>query len=99
MVAEPPFDDAISYWDEPTYAQEKYVGPFTSGKYFLVQVKWTISNIIKFCGLLNLVSIFSFMVLLCFIVYLYRRKKDSGINDWLLLLTTIIYPSGYLLIF
>lgn len=34
MVAEPPFADATSHWDEPTYAQEKYVGPFTSGKYF-----------------------------------------------------------------
>ncbi|MES2893997.1 MAG: hypothetical protein V4725_18400 [Bacteroidota bacterium] len=99
MVAEPPFVDATSYWDEPTYAQEKYVGPFTSGKFFLVQVKWTISNIIKFFGLLNLISICAVTILLCFIVLLYRRKKDHEDNDWLLLLTTLLYPSGYILIF
>ena len=99
MVAEPPFADATSYWDEPTYAQEKYIGPFTSGKYFLMQVKWTISNTIKFFGLLNLISISAFTILFCFIIYLYRRKKDHEVNDWLLLLTTFLYPSGYILIF
>ncbi|MEO6230982.1 MAG: hypothetical protein ABJB11_03510 [Ferruginibacter sp.] len=99
MVAEPPFADATSYWDEPTYAQEKYVSPFTSFKYFLKQVKWTISNTIKFCGLLNLISIFSFVVLLGFIAYTYSRKKLTEGNEWLLLITTILYPSGYLLIF
>jgi hypothetical protein len=99
MVAEPPFADATSYWDDPTYAQEKYVGPLTSGKYFLKEIKLFISTTIKFFGLLNLVSIFSFLIFFCFIVYLYRKKREHETNDWLLLLTTLIYPSGYLLIF
>jgi hypothetical protein len=99
LVAEPPFTDATSYWDEPTYAQEKFVGPFTSVKFFFTQVKWTISNTIKFFSLLNLVSVFAFMTVICFIVYLYRRKKDDSVNNWLLLLTSLLYPLGYLLIF
>lgn len=99
IVAEPPFADATSYWDEPTYTQEKYVGPFTSFKYFLRQVKLTISNTIKFCGLLNLISICSFVILLGFIAYTYSRKKLTEGNEWLLLITTVLYPSGYLLIF
>ncbi|MEO6720267.1 MAG: hypothetical protein ABIN67_07860 [Ferruginibacter sp.] len=99
MVAEPPYLDATSYWDDPTYAQEKYVGPFTSGKYFLKEIKLFISTTIKFCALLNLISIFSFLILCCFIIFLYRKKKDHDTNNWLLLLTTLLYPSGYLLIF
>ena len=99
MVAELPYPDATSYWDEPTYAQEKFIGPFTSGKYFLKEIKLVISNTIKFCSLLNLISIFSFLIFCCFIIYLYRKRKDNDTNSWLLLLTTILYPSGYLLIF
>ncbi len=99
MVVPPPFADATSHWDEPTYAQEKFIGPFTSRKYFLQQIKLAISNVIKFSGMLNTLSICSFMTLCCFIIYLYRRKKDTGANDWLIMITTLLYPAGYILIY
>lgn len=99
MVAEPPYTDATSYWDEPTYSQEKYVGPFTSVRYFLIQIKWTISNTIKFLGLLNQITVFVYLVLFSFLFYLYRQKTGGHYNEKLLLLTTLLYPSGYLLIF
>lgn len=99
MVAEPPFPDATSYWDEPTYSQEKYVGPFTSVGFFLKQIKLTISNSIKFSGLLNQVTIFVYVILVGFLFYLYRKKRDWPVNENLLLFTTLLYPVGYLLIF
>jgi hypothetical protein len=54
---------------------------------------------VKFTSLLNTMSIFCISILIGFIIYLARRKKDSEANDWLLLLTTVIYAGGYLLIF
>ncbi|MFZ4059095.1 MAG: hypothetical protein ACOYKE_13210, partial [Ferruginibacter sp.] len=70
MIAEPPFVDATSYWDEPTYAQEKLISPFTSAHFFFVQIKWTISNIIKFSGMLNTMSVFTYLIVFGFIFYL-----------------------------
>ena len=99
MVAEPPFGDATSYWDEPTYSQQKIVTPFTSVHFFLAEIKWAFSNAVKFVGLLNLISVFFFVILLGFLIYLYRKKKETVTNEWLLLITTLLYPSGYLLIF
>lgn len=99
MVAEPPFGDATSYWDDPTYAQEKWVGPFTSFQYFLKEIKWTISNCIKFANGLSTMSVFAWLILTGFIIHLIRKKKDAPATEQLLLITSILYPSGYLLIF
>jgi hypothetical protein len=100
MIAEPPFVDATSYWDEPTYAQEKLISPFTSAHFFFVQIKWTISNLIKFSGMLNTMSVFTYLIVFGFIFYLYKKRCVQPIkNELLIFLTGIIYPSGYMLLF
>ncbi len=98
LVAEPPYTDATSYWDDPTYAQEKFVGPFTSMHFFAVQVKWWISNVLKFAGLLNQISVFAFLILLGFGFWLYRTPKLPP-SAWQLGWMLSLYPAGYLLIF
>ncbi len=99
LVAVPPYPDASSYWDEPTYTQKKIVGPFTAPVYFFREVKIVISNVIKLTGLLNTMSIFIFSILIVYLIYLYRKKKDAATNDQILLVTTLTYPFGYLMIF
>ncbi len=99
LVTAPPFSDATSAWDEPTYSQEKYYTPFTSVKHFSRQIKLFISNSIKLSELVNQISIFAMLILVGFLVYLFSKKQQAESAEWLLLLTTLLYPSGYLLIF
>lgn len=98
LVAEPPYPDATSYWDDPTYAQEKWVGPFTSPHFFLVQVKWWASNVLKFAGLLNQMTVFAWLILFGYAFWLYRSKQAPP-GYWQLGWLFLLYPAGYLLIF
>jgi len=98
MAFDLPYTDATSTWDEPTYSQQKFITPFTSIHYFLVETKVTFSNFIKFGGFLNGISIFAFVILVGYLIYLYKKKKELFVNDELLLLTTMLYPAGYLFI-
>ena len=98
MVSEPPFVDGTSTWDEPIYAQDKFVTPFTSFHYFLEEIRGTCDNTILFTKTLNDISIFSFAILIGFAVYLFKTKKETVATEWLLMATTIIYPVGYLFV-
>lgn len=99
MVAEPPYADATSYWDEPTYAQDKIITPFTSVRYFFKEIKWTTSNAIKLGHLLNDISVFSIVIAIGFAFYLYRKRREASLGEWLLMVFSFLYPLGYLMIF
>jgi len=99
LVVLPPNPYGLSISDDPTYFQKKYITPLTSSKYFFKQIKITLWNIIDFFRILNEISIFSITILLTFCIYLYYRyERNWQPNEIILLTTTILYPSGYLLI-
>ncbi len=98
MVIAPPYKEAISYWDEPAYKKEKTLSPFNSAALFFKQIKLIGSNTISFSQILFSVSVFSFFILAGFIFYLFKRKKETTSGEWILLLTIILLPAGYLLI-
>jgi len=94
-----PFSDGTSYWDDPTFAQEKYVGPFTSFHYFIGELKWARHNTIQYVLLLLKMSIFSIPLMITFFIFFFYKKKNMFSPEKLLLLTTLIFPCGYILIY
>lgn len=99
ITTPPPFEDATSVWDEPTYAQEKYFTPFTSIQHFKTQIKIVISTCIRYLSSLSTMSIFAFLILTAFLIHLLIQKQEADIREWVLYITTLIYPIGYLTIF
>jgi hypothetical protein len=96
VVIEPPYQSSNSYWDDPTiYNQGKLVGPFTSFNYFIREIRWTFYNSFKYLDILNEISIFSIAIFIAFFVYLLYNKRNSNVNEWLLLITAVIYQIGY----
>lgn len=99
LIVPPPNPGGLSISDDPTYFQKNYITPFASSKYFFKQIKITLWNIIDYFRLLNEISIFSITILLAFFIYMYSVfKKKWKPNEVILLVTTILYPCGYLLI-
>ncbi|MEO8762972.1 MAG: hypothetical protein ABI416_01735 [Ginsengibacter sp.] len=99
LVVAPANPQALAIADDPTYFQQHYITPFTSANYFFKQVKITIWNIFDYTRLLNEISIFAITILLAFSIYLYHRSgMNWQPNEVFLLITAILYPSGYLLI-
>ncbi|MEO6547249.1 MAG: hypothetical protein ABIN94_04595 [Ferruginibacter sp.] len=99
IVIPPPYYNAVSSWDDPTYQQKTLITPFTSGKYFYKQIRLTAHNCIVLIKILTQISISWIFCLPLFLFYSLRGKWEEGREiKWLLLFSTILYPAGYLLI-
>jgi hypothetical protein len=95
-LLKPPNTIAISAWEDPSYIKIKNWNPLASKENFLYQLKVIYSNILKIIQVLNSFSIFSLLIIIIAIIYFFKdRDKESKNKIFILLLTIIIFASGY----
>jgi hypothetical protein len=100
LVIPPPYPGGVSNWDDPSYQQKLRITPFTSQQYFYKEIKLAAYNSYTLCNILTGISIFSIPCLLIFLFYLFKNHKTEAFTShWILCLSTLLYPAGYLLIF
>jgi hypothetical protein len=92
----PEYAQSYSWWEDPSYFKGEVVNLFTSGTYFLKQIKVFLHNCIVFVKLLLDISILSpFIIAGVFRVAV--KNKDEMFRKLSIFL--IIFPAGYLLTF
>lgn len=92
----PTYSDSFGWWEDPSYYGGEVVNLFSSGVYFLKQVKVVLHNAIVFGKLLFQIS-FLVPVIILLLFYNARKKKVELFNKLSVFL--ILFPAGYLLTF
>ena len=90
--------NALAIADDPTFFQKSYITPLTSKHYLAKEVKVIIINILEYFKLLNQVSIFSIGILSVFGYLIFSEKKELNRKNLLIIITTLVYPIGYMMI-
>lgn len=92
----PEFDDSYSWWEDPSYYKGEVVNLFTSGNYFLKQIKVFLHNCIVIIELLFAVSVLAPFIIAETVAVGLKEKNESFKKLSIFLL---LFPSGYLLTF
>lgn len=99
LVVAPKGNMALSISDDPSFFQGKYINMFSSPHYFLKQIKITIANFFEYFKLLNEISFLAISIILIFVfIKILKPLKEIPSADFILSLTVLFYPMGYLLI-
>jgi len=96
---QPPFKNATSAWEDPSYLKVSWWNPFQSinnFNYFLTKIGINLSSLV---GFINEFSYFAFIILITYILFIKGSSKEliSKQNIFYPLITILILPIGYII--
>ncbi|MBS4065309.1 MAG: hypothetical protein KGZ74_12155 [Chitinophagaceae bacterium] len=92
----PTYNDSPGWWEDPSYYKGEVVNMFSSGTYFLKQVKVFLHNGIIFSKTFFQISIVAPLVIIGFLATAVRKKEEPFQK---LSIFLVLFPIGYLLTF
>lgn len=99
-LIKPPNKSATSTWEEPSLVKLSEWSPFESVEYFKYQLILISENLFRFTIFLEYYSILSIAIIIISMYYIFKSKTNKSFKKRLfyILITILIYSSGYLLI-
>ncbi|MEP6675156.1 MAG: hypothetical protein ABJA78_08370 [Ferruginibacter sp.] len=100
LIMPPHYDDAYSFWDDPSYWPVKNINPFTNKTVFMFQLKLLFSNTLESIDVFNDFSFLSITVMLVLLFLLLSGNKIfiQQKNNLVLFAFLCVFPIGYIIL-